>query len=68
MDETPIQVLREPGKPATSKSNMWLQCSGEHDPPVVLYDYSPTRSGQVPIKLLEGYSGLLQTDGYAGCS
>jgi len=66
MDETPIQVLREPDKPATSKSYMWLQCSGEHDPPVVLYDYSPTRSGQVPIKLLEGYSGLLQTDGYAG--
>jgi transposase len=66
MDETPIQVLREPDKPATSKSYMWLQCSGEHDHPVVLYDYSPTRSGQVPIELLDGYSGLLQTDGYAG--
>ena len=66
MDETPIQVLREPDKPATSKSYMWLQCSGVHDHPVVLYDYSPTRSGQVPIGLLEGYSGLLQTDGYAG--
>ena len=66
MDETPIQVLKEPDKPATSKSYMWLQCSGEHDHPVVLYDYSPTRSGQVPIDLLNGYSGLLQTDGYAG--
>jgi len=66
MDETPIQVLREPDKPASSKSYMWLQCSGVHDHPVVLYDYSPTRSGQVPIDLLDGYSGLLQTDGYAG--
>ena len=66
MDETPIQVLREPDKPATSKSYMWLQCSGEHDHPVVLYDYSPTRSGEVPKQLLEGYSGLLQTDSYAG--
>jgi len=66
MDETPIQVLREPDKPATSKSYMWLQCSGVHDHPVVLYDYSPTRSGDVPKALLEGYSGLLQTDGYAG--
>lgn len=66
MDETPIQVLREPDKPATSKSYMWLQCSGEHDHPVVLYDYSPTRSGDVPKQLLEGYRGLLQTDGYAG--
>lgn len=66
MDETPIQVLREPDKHATSKSYMWLQCSGVHDHPVVLYDYSPTRSGDVPKTLLEGYSGLLQTDGYAG--
>lgn len=66
MDETPIQVLKEPDKPATSKSYMWLQCSGEHDHPVVLYDYSPTRSGEVPKQLLEGYRGLLQTDGYAG--
>lgn len=66
MDETPIQVLREPDKPATSKSYMWLQCSGVHDHPVVLYDYSPTRSGDVPKTLLDGYSGLLQTDGYAG--
>ena len=23
-DETPLQVLHEPGKPATSKSYMWL--------------------------------------------
>ena len=66
MDETPIQVLKEPDKPATSKSYMWLQCSGEHDHPVVLYDYPPTRSGEVPKQLLEGYRGLLQTDGYAG--
>jgi transposase len=31
-------------------------------------DYSPTRSGQVPIELLEGFSGYLQVDGYAGYS
>ncbi|MCF6227013.1 MAG: IS66 family transposase, partial [Xanthomonadales bacterium] len=33
---------------------------------VILYDYDPGRSAQVPKRLLEGFSGYLQTDGYAG--
>ena len=66
MDETPIQVLNEPDKPATSQSYMWVQCSGVQDHPVVLFDYSPSRSAKVPIELLHDYQGLLQADGYAG--
>lgn len=65
MDETRVQVLREKGKKATSKSFMWVR----HLPgktPIVLYDYSPTRSGQVPMELLEGFEGYLQVDGYDG--
>jgi len=65
MDETRVQVLKEKGKKATSKSYMWVRYStGEY--PIVLYDYSPTRSGQVPIELLEGFKGILQVDGYDG--
>ena len=61
MDETTTQVLREDGKKATSKSYMWVRHKpGEN--PIILYDYSPTRSGQVPSELLEGFSGFLQTD------
>jgi len=33
---------------------------------VLLYDYDPGRSGQVPVNLLPGFSGTLQTDGYDG--
>jgi transposase len=67
MDETPVQVLKEEGKKATSKSYMWVRYSGI-GPPIVLYDYSPTRSGQVPLELLEGFSGYLQVDAYDGYS
>lgn len=65
MDETTVQVLKEDGKKATSKSYMWVRYSGE-GPPIVLFDYSPTRSGQVPKELLEGFRGSLQVDGYDG--
>lgn len=65
MDETTVQVLKEDGKKATSKSYMWVRYASETNP-IVLYDYFPTRSGQVPLELLEGFSGYLQVDGYDG--
>lgn len=66
MDETTVQVLKEPGKTAQSTSYLWVQQSGERDHPVVLYDYAPSRSGAVPVALLGSFNGYLQTDGYAG--
>jgi transposase len=67
MDETRFQVLKEPGKTATSQSYLWVQ-RGEplEGRPLVLYDYDPSRSGEVPKRLLEGFRGYLQTDGYEG--
>jgi len=65
-DETPFQVLKEPGKPATSLSYLWVQRGGSPEAPVVLYDYDASRSGEVPRRLLEGFEGFLQTDGYEG--
>lgn len=67
MDETIVQVLKEDGKKATSKSYMWVRYAAGINP-IVLYDYAPTRSGQVPIELLEGFKGYLQVDGYDGYS
>ena len=64
MDETILQVLDEPGRPATSKSYMWVTSSPQDN--IYLYHYAPTRSGDVPTQLLEGYRGLLQVDGYDG--
>ena len=64
MDETPVQVLKEPGKSAQSQSYLWVQRGGPPGLPVVLFDYDPGRGAQVPIRLLEGFKGFLQTDGY----
>jgi transposase len=66
MDETTVQVLNEQGKAAQSKSYLWLQRGGPPDQPVVLYDYDPGRSADVPKRLLAGFTGYLQTDGYDG--
>jgi transposase len=66
MDETVLQVLKEPDKPPTSNSYMWVQTGGLPDKPVVLFDYDPSRSGDVPVSLLQDYRGYLMTDGYEG--
>ena len=66
MDETTVQVLKEAGRRAQSKSYLWVQRGGPPDGRVILYDYDPSRSGGVPVRLLSGYSGYLQTDGYEG--
>lgn len=66
MDETPVQVLKEPGKVAQSKSYMWVMKGGPPDASAVVYHYDPTRSQDVPKRLLGDYAGYLQTDGYAG--
>ena len=66
MDETPVQVLKEPGRLATTKSYMWVQSGGPPGKPVTLFDYKPSRSAAVPQELLAGWSGDLMTDGYRG--
>ncbi len=66
MDETTVQVLKEPGKRPQSKSYLWCQRSADPEHPVILFDYDPSRSSEVPKRLLEGFGGYLQTDGYEG--
>jgi len=64
MDETPLQVLNEPGRANTTKSYMWLARGGPPEAPVVVYHYSPTRGSDYPRSLLDGYEGYLQADAY----
>ena len=66
IDETPVQVLSEPGRSNTSKSYMWVYRGGDLQKPALIYQYQPTRSGQVPLAFLNGYQGFVQTDGYTG--
>jgi transposase len=65
-DESRFQVLREPGKPAESLSYIWVQRGGPAGHPLLLYEYDPSRSAEVPKRLFEGFQGVLQTDGYQG--
>ena len=66
MDETPVQVLKEAGKVAKSQSYMWVMKGGPPDQPAIRYQYDPSRAQTVPLALLAGFKGYLQTDGYAG--
>ena len=66
MDETRVQVLKEPGRDPTTQSYMWVQRGGPPKKPVILFDYDPSRSGQIPMRLLQGWQGFLMTDGYEG--
>jgi len=67
-DETRIQVLKEKGKTAQSDKWMWVTRGGPPGRPSVLFEYDPSRAGSVPVRLLDGFSGILQADGYSGYS
>ncbi|HEY8888732.1 MAG TPA: IS66 family transposase, partial [Clostridium sp.] len=66
-DETTWQVNHESGKKASSKSYIWVHRSGNCEgPPIVLYKYTSTRSGDHAKKFLEGFHGYHVSDAYAG--
>jgi hypothetical protein len=65
-DETPFQVLKEPGKRAQSQSYLWVLRGGNVKHPLIYYEYDPSRSSEVPKRLLRNFQGFLQTDGYEG--
>jgi hypothetical protein len=64
-DETTVQVLREPGRSAQSKSYEWLyRTSGCSKRKIVIYDYKETRKQEHPKEFLKDFKGFLHTDGY----
>lgn len=70
-DETELQVLKEPGRKAQTKSYLWAQmteASGEDGtgPPIRLFAYSPSRSTETARTLYAGMrrGGVLMSDGY----
>ena len=64
-DETKIQVLKENGRKAESKSWMWVRSTPFGPRKVVLFDYKVSRAGPVAQELFADYEGYLQTDGLA---
>lgn len=63
IDETPVKVLKEPGR---SKSYMWVFKGAPRGKPILLFHYEPSRSGDVVVSFLKNYTGIVQTDGYSG--
>ena len=65
-DETVIQVLKESGRAAQSKSYLWAQMNGT-GPPVRLFGYAPGRGGTHAEQLYAGIreGAVLMSDGYA---
>lgn len=63
-DETPLEVIHD-GRPAGSKSYMWVHLTGELSdvPPIVVYEYQKTRHSDHPKEYYKNFNGILMTDG-----
>ena len=69
-DDTPVPVLC-PGRGTTRQGRLWTYVrddrpAGSEEPPAVLFQYSPDRKGEWPLRHLAPFSGVLQADAYAG--
>ena len=66
-DETVMQVHKEKDRPNTSESRMWVYSSAKRaDIQLRCFEYRESRSGKWAKTFLEGFSGVLITDGYSG--
>ncbi len=70
MDETRAPVL-DPGSRKTKTGYFWALARDDRPwnggaPPGVAFTYAPGRGGLHAERILQGFSGLLQVDGYAG--
>lgn len=70
MDETRAPVL-DPGAKKTKTGYFWALARDDRPwcgtaPPGVGFTYAPGRGGQHAERILQGFGGILQVDGYAG--
>lgn len=63
-DETSVDVIHD-GRPAGSKSYMWVHITGELSPvpPIIVYEYQKTRHSDHPKAYYKDFDGVLMTDG-----
>jgi len=66
-DETPVRQL-DLGSGKTRQSCLWAYRSGtwEDGPPIVVFDYQPSRAGAHARAFLQDWRGHLMVDDYAG--
>ena len=67
-DDTILPLQNDdPLRKTVKQARLWVYIGGPlKDPPLVVYDYSRTRSQQGPHTFLESYEGFLQADAYSG--
>lgn len=65
-DETTMQVLKEPGRKAKTKSYIWCFVGGPPGRRSIIYQYHKTRSASVVEAFFIDYVGAIHCDGYAG--
>ncbi|MBP5623834.1 MAG: IS66 family transposase, partial [Lachnospiraceae bacterium] len=67
-DETPTKVMRIDNKKVKNgkKTYMWVYRNRptRYSPPIVLFDWQPSRRADHPREFLKDYSGAVVTDGY----
>jgi hypothetical protein len=66
-DETPVKQL-DPGAGKTKRAYLWSYRSNDLDtgPPIVVFDYQSSRSGQHARDFLQDWQGSLMVDDYRG--
>ena len=66
-DETALHVLKEPGKDAETKSQMWVYASAKRSKRQIrIFQYESSRKGACAEESLRGFHGVLICDGYSG--
>lgn len=63
-DDTPVLCLENrAGSRGKSRAALWVYIGDRDD---VVYDFTPSRSRDGPVRMLSGFEGYLQGDAYAG--
>jgi transposase len=65
-DETPVALLA-PGRGKTKRAYVWVyRTTNFVAQRAVLFDFTPSRAGEHPRRVLQGFGGTLVTDDYSG--
>jgi len=62
-DDTPIPIKNTKRKGSTYNGYLWAYIDDSGN---VVFDFTPTRSREGPLKFLGNYSGFVQADAYSG--
>jgi transposase len=62
-DDTPIPIKSKKRRGSTYNGYLWVYVDDKHN---VVFDFTPTRSRDGPVKFLGKYSGYVQADAYSG--